>query len=282
MHKDDVLNAGVDWITVTSVTENDTLEMGRVRDAMVEVASDSDIIPQRWSAMGYSGSDWGQIKMGVRGENEAILILSGNICSKTVLRYEIAPERVTRLDLQVTVGLAKPAPTYVQDLYKLLPSLTEYSRYAKITSYISGAYGDTIYIGKRGRNQFLRIYDKSLDLGYKKLGSAYRYEVEYRREAAKTAMRRLNLEEAKTSYILGQVTAELEKRCIRSSFGANSSVDAIEVSAVVTTADSKLAWLSRCVTPVVIQLLNLGYEEEVLNCLKLKNIYNRSKKNDYR
>lgn len=273
------VSAGIDWLTVTSVTPENTRKMNDIRDRLLGQPELKASIPKKWGAMGYVGWNYGPMKLGVRNGQEAILILSGNICSNTVSWFEIDPNRVKRIDLQVTVGLKTRKPTYVAEMYKLLPNLPDFSRYAKMIKYISSFTGDTIYIGKRGRAHLLRIYDKSLDLGYRKTGYAWRYEMEYRHDAAIQVTRRLNETESRQKYILGQVTGELKKRSIASSFGAHSVIDAIEVSASISTAETKLDWLARCVSPVVVQLLNLGYEEEIISTLKLKHIVKWSKQN---
>lgn len=275
MRNKEVVGAGVDWLTITAVDDDTSINLGTIKDRILQDEQFKGVIPEKWGSMGYRGQNWGPMKLGVRNQHEAILILSGNICSSALCWTEIDPDRVKRVDLQVTVGLKMPSPNYALTLYQLLPTLTEFSRYVKMMKYISSFTGDTLYIGKRGRSHLLRIYDKSMDCGYRKTGYAWRFEMEYRNDAAKQVVRRLNEKNDKQGYILGQVTAELSKRSIKSSFGATSVIDAIEVSASVATAETKLDWLSRCVSPVVMKLLSLGYEEEIIDMLKLKNIINR-------
>lgn len=271
---------GTDWLTVTSVTGDMSHELVKAGHKIRDTLLPEGKVVKDWSSMGYRGASYGPLKYGVRKENEAILIVSGELAEMSSQVVKIPAHRVTRLDLQVTVAPDIPLPFLVAELRKVLPNLPEFSKYAKMMTYISSATGDTLYVGKRGRSSMLRIYDKSLDLGYSKLGSVWRYEMEYRREAAKTVCDRVEKAPDRAAYILRQVLGELAARGIKSSFAGGRPIGAIEVSSKISTTDTQLSWLSRCVTPVIIRLLNAGYEEEVLSTLKLKNIVKRQALNE--
>lgn len=267
-----IVDAGLDWLTITEVNG---VETGYLMQAAYEAKKElygETAISKPWRAMGYQGTRVGQISSGIRGDGEGIMICSGESASRVHRLLDINPTRVTRVDLQVTLALAKVKQSYAADLYRMLPHLPGTTRLAKVTTFYGSVTGDTLYLGRRDADVSLRIYDKSLDFDYPVLGAAWRYEVQYRRDAAKTVMVKLVKEETPVLFIAGQVMAELKKRKILSSFGAGSKISAIEVKVRVASVESQLDWLARCVSPVILKLIDLGYEQEAIHALQLKTI----------
>ena len=268
-----VHSAGLDWLTITTVS-------GEATDVLVETAREivhtempADAIPDDWKAMGYTGQSYGPLKLGRRGIDEAILILSGHLADVVGETYTVPHDRVTRADFQVTVVLDEPNPFLAYNTKKAIENLTTARTDGKLWTYISSATGDTLSIGKRGRNRYIRFYDKSKDYTPSERGTYWRYEVELRRDTAKQAMRMMYEASDRHEFIAGQVFSSFQRRGIEPRFSIKETPSAIEVGQVVTTADAKISWLSRCVAPVVTQLIDLGYEEQVIRSLKLRGIY---------
>ncbi len=270
-----VVGIGIDWMTVTAVKAKDSRTLVLSAQSLVNDILPEGTISKPWTAMGYRGQSWGPIKAGARGTDESILILSGATAHKGFGLYPLPLERVTRIDVQVTVALSKPRPTYIEELYKILPSLPKSSKYGKLLTYVSSSTGDSLYIGKRSANTMMRIYDKGGEMGGAKLGSVIRYEMEYRREAAKQVAQALDGHKTPDMYILSLVLAELKKRSILATFAANSSINAIEVKAVVQTLDSQIKWLAKCVAPVVMRAIEAGRTDDALTALKLNHLLDR-------
>jgi len=232
-----------------------------------------DAIGQAWSSMGYTGMNYGAIKYGRRAFNEAILIVSGAFTEKVMIDWEMPFDRITRLDLQVTIGLREPNPEVAYNLRNELRNLPSSNRTGKLWTYHSSTTGDTINVGKRGSDKYLRLYDKSVDMGHEDTGHCWRYEVEFRGETAKKVCHDYYRAGDRYRWIAGIVFAEFQRRGIKPLYKVNVPISAMETAIKVTTPDTKIQWLERCVTPVVTQLINLGYEAQVIHSLKLSGIY---------
>lgn len=274
--KNVVIGSGVDWITITSTEKDLSFELQQWFNTEEERYRDSELLPHPWAAMGYRGTQIGAIKFGIRGLEEAIAIISGDSTDVLCRTIPVAGLNVTRIDLQVTVSLRKARPGLARELYaKMLEEKLDNPQCPSV-QLISGVSGDTLYVGTRGGKPFLRIYDKGWSYNETKLGQIWRFEVEYRREQAKLAFARWLAAEDKTTYTIAQVLAEVKKKGIRPRFSSKSEIDAIETKAVAKTVAGQLEWLEKCVSPVLIKLANLGYEEEVISALKLRHLIRRS------
>lgn len=265
--------AGTDWVTVTTVDSSQTEKMMASIHQMIDEYMPENTIGESWSSMGYTGMNYGPIKYGRRNLTEGILIVSGGFTDKVMIDWEMPFDRITRLDLQVSIGLRDPNPSVAYDLRNELRNLPESSRTGKLWTYHSSPSGDTINIGKRGRDKYLRLYDKSLDMGHSETGHIWRYEVEFRGNTAKRACMDYYRAGDRYRWIAGVVFAEFKRRNINPLYKVNVPISAMEAAIEVTTPDQKIQWLERCVTPVVTQLINLGYEAQVIHSLKLSGIY---------
>jgi len=270
---EEIANIGLDWLTVTTVEGSHTDSLIATSRDIVSRMLPENVIPKDWRAMGYVGQNYGQLKFGRRKADESILILSGSLAEEVGVTYHVPPERVTRADFQVTVAPEVPDPNVAHRLHTKHQSLTTATTGSILWTYISSATGDTFSMGKRGRNKYLRLYDKSKDYSPDSPGSYWRYELELKGATAKKGMELLYAADDRYDFIAAQVFNAFEQRGVRPAFSVDTDIVAMEVAQKVTTADTKIAWLSRCVAPVVTQLVNLGYEEQVLKSLRLRGVY---------
>ena len=269
------IDSGVDWLTVTTVAGQESARMLETARAFVLEAYPNEALPEAWSAMGYKGQSYGALKYGRRKQDEAILILSSGLADKFGIRFRIPPDRVTRCDLQVTVALDEPDPYVAYKLYQALTRQVENGNLTTRLKYISSGTGDTLYIGSRSSELSLRLYDKSKDYPGMDRGLAWRSEVEYKRGRAKSVYRSIESARARYTRIATHVFDEFQRKGVSPLFDKGEPNVAMETQVKVSTPDTKLSWLERCVAPVVTQLVTLGYEEEVIRSLKLAGVYRR-------
>ena len=266
-------DAGIDWLTVTTTQGDQTQSLLELARELEETQLPENAIAEDWRGLGYRGRSYEGLRVGQRAGGEAILILSGDLAKRVGETYTVDSSRVTRADFQVTVVLPEPDPLIAQRTYLEYKKLTDSEKSGRMYTYISSSTGDTLNVGKRSRNKYLRFYDKSSWFNGAPLGTYWRYEVELKKAVAKEAMRMFNEAENRHVFIGEQVWGAFEKKGIEPRFSVDNRPTSIQVGQNVTTADSKIAWLSRCVAPVVTQLIHLGYEEEVLRSLKLRGVY---------
>ena len=278
--KEDVIricSQGIDWMTQTAVDEEKSaFLMTRFKQLQVELGIDpSEVKP--WQGMGYKGWRFEGAACGVRSGNEAILILSGHIAKITTNPIPEVTGKVTRLDFQVTVELSEPDPMYAQRCYTVMDDLQIMGGRKRAIKLIKSTTGSTLYVGGRGSSVLLRLYDKSYQLGSPELGKYWRYEVEFKRDSAMRAWKLFHVKHLDDEYLTAVVWNEFDRRGLSPRFKAGLRVSAIEVGARMSSVEGQLGWLRRCVAPVVVQLINLGYEEEGLKSIKLKHMFNRKK-----
>lgn len=268
-----VVSVGPDWMTLTAKGEAQCTLLMFVYSGILENDMPKDTIEEDWFFQGYRGKSAGPIKCGVRGKDEAVMIISGQSATDWLELVRHHTGNVTRLDLQITLDLGKPEPGLAHRAYKLLEEMQVCGARQRTLRYMSSPTGDTLYVGSRKSAVMLRLYDKGNDLSLAELGRYWRYEVEFKRDSAKRAWSRLIASGDSQDWTANQVIAEYRKRGLKVAVPNSRSVAVIETGARVSTAEGKLAWLQKCVAPVVVQLLNLGYEEQVLVALKLNHIY---------
>ncbi len=268
----EVVSTGMDWITMTTTEGTATKEMMTYAKEFSDKEFSSELGSKEWSGMGYRGSQIGGLRWGTRNKKEGIIILSGPWASKMFYGTEELQRRVTRMDLEVTVLLKKAVPTAARFVYNALLKENEYRTRPRYIKLISSPTGDTVYVGKRNGNVMLRFYDKSFDLGEDRLGIAWRFEVEYKGAASRKMAEAVSETEQMFEAITCHVLGEYQKRSIFPNFRPGNSVSAIQIGAKISTAVTKLHWLTKCVAPVVSQLVLAGYGNETLTALNLRGI----------
>lgn len=271
-----VVDASIDWITFVTVTEFESNDLVKWIDKQAQLNTDLEDITEPWRGLGYIGFRKGPFKWGVRGRDEAIAIISGSIAPIGLLWSEIGIGHPTRVDLQVTVQLEKPNRNVARETYADQETQNLSGRKPRYIKLLASPSGETVYVGRRTSNVMLRLYDKSFDYGETKSGQIWRYEVEYKGRAAGKALTQVRRSNDVVQAVSGMVFAEYVKRGVRPRFRSDNQISAIEVSAEISTLQTKIRWLEKGVSPVVAQLCNAGYEMEVLTALKLKHILTNS------
>ncbi len=272
-----VVSTGLDWITATSTNDEGSLLLMEMFHVVSRETYGADEFPQDWYFQGYVGTAYPGVKCGVRNQTEAILVMSGAVGNLWAMGLEAQNVKVTRIDMQVTVKLSTPNAFLAHDIYRSLADTHEKGVHAPNLRYISSPTGDTLYVGSRKSSLMLRFYDKRKDIPGARPGEYWRYEVEFKKGRAKGAYNKFLAAEFKDSYIASQVWEEFNSRGVWPSFRSDDEVIAIEEGIKVTSLGGKLSWLSRCVSPVIVQLLALGHDEAVLSALKLSHIIPRKK-----
>jgi DNA relaxase NicK len=255
---------------MTSVKRDQKEALYKMARKVSNTLGEQGHIRQDWSAMGYNGYGQDRLKYGERGEDEAILILSGPLAQEHFHRPKIDPSRVTRCDVQVTVMLSPRDPLMASRTHRHLEAIFRSKKKRPVIGLVSSITGDTLYVGRRGATIMLRFYDKSDAMGEEELGVIWRYEVQYRQKAAKAAAKLLVNDSSPLEVVIGLVASEFMKRSVDPGISSNSTVNAIQVGRSITTPEGQIQWLERCVAPVIQQLCLLGYEEDVFNTLNLR------------
>ena len=266
------ISTGTDWLTVTEVTGAGVDDLAQIAFEIKQAHIPKNAISKPWKAQGYTGTSVGELAFGTRGESEGILRISGELARTAYPGIPINWARVTRIDLQVTVALKERDDRVALRKYQELRNLTKSGESGTIYKLISSNTGDTLYLGKRTHSRLLRFYDKSLDYGMKETGWAWRYEVEYKKGTAKNIAKTVAYMNDPYVDIGNLIWQEYANKGFHPAFKSTGSITAMEVGTTYKTPEGQVRWLEKCVAPVVTQLINLGYEDQILHALRLRDI----------
>ena len=121
-----------------------------------------------------------------RSENGTMLIASSARADELFRSVAGVSDNISRLDLQVTISTGSETPHLAKQAYKLLSSSPPCSvRVRNCTLIENQPQGETLNVGKRKSDQYGRIYDKASETKCYPARTVWRWEVEFKRRAAK-------------------------------------------------------------------------------------------------
>lgn len=281
----EILRADVDYITVTARLS----QAGEVYNAARDVARDLEqtFTPKRWRFYGYEG--WlyrvGELGHFAYGESMSeiqgcIVQASGVMSSRSWYRFNVAGNRVTRIDLAVDAKPAISEPGIAKECYRWISNHGIKKRAYSLIENTMG--GETLYVGSRQSDSFGRLYDKGVQSGKGRPGELWRYEIELKAARAKEAyMNLLSLTGARgniDSAICSTVYDWFDTRNVPPIFRRNSVLPiGLSIKAQESSEQRKLMWLRTQVSPSVRELILSG-NREVLDALGITEFFNLEKK----
>lgn len=264
MHGLDIMERaqGLDALTITSLGLDGKISIDIVLHSLrdqIEIER-----PKAFRFQGATGKAWGSIRYATKwnelGQRHwAILMVTGK-SSQAAFReaLKVKDVKFTRVDTYIDVKLAGRAlglPRKLYDTYK-----GDCSK-----KLIEGLMGDTLYVGSRQSESMIRIYDKSPEYG-EELGKVWRFEVEYKSALAGGVASYLS--EYGNSGIDELVWSECKDKGLPVPAVPNKT-NVLRDMATLSSAEMKLNWLGRQVSPTVTFLRRLGLEGEVYRQLGL-------------
>lgn len=231
---------------------------------------------QDWRNRWYQGARADGYRWGWSEKQGYIFISTGSTTPACFYRIAPASRNVSRLDLSVTVELAKANQGLARD--SMPPKPTGPRNY----TLISGTKpGETLYVGSRTSSQFGRLYDKGAESGQQEEGKLWRYEVELKSPRSKIVSDLLltwmdgeavlshpSSSLAVAEKIIPFVYDWFDEREVKPVFdreGKNELV--VQIGRGVTTDQKKIEWLTSQVRPTVQDFLSRGLEERLAEAL---------------
>ena len=225
-----------------------------------------------WRFKGYVGRKCGQLSYGER-EDGVILMASGKLASDVWLDTVPLAERVTRIDLAVTIEIAKADPELAQMCYDWIKSnhsLKPNLSYSFITNI---KRGDTLYIGRRTSPLFGRLYDKGAEGGDMPMGKLWRYEIEIKKPISTPLAHSLVTEVNPSDWIKSYVYKWFEERQVPPLFNKGKNYAPLEIEATVSDDDRTIKWLTDQVKPALVKLAKKGKFNEAVDALGLPGMF---------
>lgn len=262
-----VQGIGVDWLTVTASEgkQRDLLREYGIELMMADASAKNRVRP--FYLRGFEGGGTKSVQVGERGPSVLVRLMGSKADSEWEEALALA-QGCSRIDLQVSVrqepfdrDMAINTWLYAKhqaDAEGKPPQLDLYARkYA----------GSTLYIGDRASRYFARMYDRwaktheDADLG------VWRYEVECKRERALQVAGLLQSSSDREAFTQGFVANHFARHGVLPIFEAGQEISVPPLRNDPTDADRSLAWVRRCVKPVLDRLTAWGMAEAVNDAL---------------
>lgn len=181
-----IIESQVDYLRVSAHGEE---KAGRLEDFAQHLAEEEKAKgnkPKPWRLMGYDGTHCGQVQYGRRDRGATILDLIGDSSAKQLAQALSLADRCTRVDLAVTWRADPPDPHIGPNAYSEAEAwYKDHPQAPRPSRTTDGDGGWTTYIGRRGSENFFRIYDKGQEArakddgdGFKRYENTWRFELE--------------------------------------------------------------------------------------------------------
>lgn len=262
-----LLSAGCDWLTATQAPgARAEMLLALARRQCEDDALRGQVV-REWQWQGYTGEASRDFAYGSRHDG-CIVRMHGTPAWEWWRQYARLAHNIPRFDLQATVELAAPGfalgPFHRQEA---ITWRTLRGRTATVSSIDTHEGGYTLYIGRRASDVLTRIYDKSAESPdlYPQPG-VWRYEVEWKRDRALAAAKKLLAAKDGNAMILGMLSKHLEDRGLTPAF---ASLTREEVKAPPHRSDvaTRLSWLRASVRPALDWLIEQGHGEDAWRIL---------------
>lgn len=268
VHKCNVVNASVDWITCTASTKDAQSALWQVGQRVLNRNESEGEHTSRWHAHGYEGWTNGHVALAGRKDG-CILRISGQEASNQWHKAFRAAENCSRLDLAVDCYFDPPMLELSRQIYRDASHVKPVNGRSPTRSLIvSGDGGSTVYIGARASEQYGRVYDKGIEAKMAPAGVWWRWEVEYKGGHSYALGDVLSRTDDHRVAIVSNVAHWFRTRTTHS-YTSTDGFSSILLSRDPTSVDRALSWLSRGVRPTVQRLIDVVGRDRVLSALGL-------------
>lgn len=263
------VEAGMDWLTAVSRNEiggRNLEELYRVREAEAVTVGFLPTFDQKY---GYEGFRCGKLFFGRRGES-SMLIVSSSDAQQLAQVIDWENCHATRIDLQVTSWrnyVENWAETQKAALENAIEANTGNKLPEPVLIVPRKGKGQTLAVGSRSSPRYGRLYDKGAESGDEYYASSWRYEVEYKGDAATHILRALRTARFGTDFILRSVAGQFDAWHISRTFNTQSPIRPAPLGKRRTDVQRKLDWLNKQVRGTVDKLRELGLELDALAAL---------------
>lgn len=264
----------VDYLTITAKHHT---QQQAAAEAVYEALKHDDVTngldEKPAQALGYKGQKIGTMFLG-HNVDGTMFRVSGALAhtAAEMLSWIGGNHHVTRLDVQLTwafgyncEGEAETQSSAVHTFQQ-----TNGRRQQPARRLILGyGKGDTLTIGSRTSEVFVRVYDKSREQMTDPNEGLWRYEVELKGERAQQALDMLYAAQDRQRAIFDLVDYWMRDRGVRTPWDDTTDYVPPEIGRPETDAEKKLRWLEHNVKGSVAYLVMKGHRQLVMEALGL-------------
>lgn len=270
--------AHIDWLTLTYIVhEPSELEMqSRMREILLsDLATPQDEPYVSCRRIGFDGWRRGSFFIGARHKLWCEMV-SGPAAQSHLLPAG-RDARASRLDVALDLWLASDVDAVISELAAWADAVSKYRpknrRYA-VEHRKTYGNGDTLYLGRRGKTNFVRIYDKYAESGDEFFAGCLRIEVELKDEDAFEVLgswKREGRERALASVVRGVLEG---KGLAFIPALAPAPYNRVRKHYENRNDEVTMEWLRSQVRPAIMKLAGRGRtKDEILKALALAGIY---------
>lgn len=271
-----VIESQLDWITAGWDEGHgaDRAEAWALAYQRQEARDGARAIP--FALMGFQGTTVGRVRFGRRSDM-ALLQLSGDLAERHAVDVLGSAERVSRVDLAVTVRLSRPDGFLGETTYAQACNWHEVHPASAIPSiHADGDGGCTAYVGRRASDRYLRVYNKEAECkarqdedGAVHYGRCWRYELQTGGSVAFSSLRLACASSDRPAFIMAQLHAYCLDHGIAPVFTPTHDAPLVSGFRRRSDAETRMAWLRRAVNPAILQLLEVKDRGDILEALGL-------------
>jgi DNA relaxase NicK len=246
-----LVDAGIDYIRVTS---QNTRQQGKMLDYYRRILDEDKALGYKETfggAFGFVGTKTRHALYGKKGD-WAMCQVSGSR-AKNSLDMCRAGTQCTRIDIQCTYLIEDGTVGQVlRNAYEdACAHVRPKSRPVAVKLIEERHQAQTLYVGKRASDVFIRCYDKYEESGKEEFKNCVRFEVELKGRAAKAIWIEMQNKGTFVAFLLHNLYELLKERGIVLKEDDFDQYPTMQFKKEKTSDESKMAWLHRAVAPTV-------------------------------
>jgi hypothetical protein len=246
-----IKSAGIDWLTLTSVSRETKLRMRGVFETIAQGDCALGYKTVDAGGHGYVGKRVRHATLQHNGERD-LLSVSGERARNTIMMCREG-DSASRLDIQITFKLeGETADEYLRRAERQAENAPNIRGVRpEINHYASNGKYQTVYIGSRKSDVVLRLYDKFAESGEERYRDCVRYEVQYRNKPSKALWAHVARTGAGTMYLLQHLLGLLNRRGISTNHIELERQDIVRPKQEPLKEERTLGWWASQVAPSV-------------------------------
>lgn len=246
-----LVDAGIDYIRVTS---QDSRQKGKMFDYYASIRAEDEKLGHKETkggAFGFVGKKVRHALYGTKSEWAMVQVSGGR--AKNALKVAMPGTQCTRIDIQCTYLIENGAVGLVlKKAYEdACAHVRPKARPCAVKMIEERHKAQTVYVGKRASDVFVRCYDKFEESGKEEFKNCVRFEVELKGRAAKSIWKAVQENGWSIAFLLHQLYEILKERGILLPEDSFPNLPTVAMKKEKTTIESKMAWLGRAVAPTV-------------------------------
>lgn len=270
-----VIDCGVDYLTVTTpelgIATVDFYEYLKRVHIREDWGGQAGVIETDWAWQAYSGKTVGKLTWGSRNDGSIIRVSGSG--AKTLARISMLQFwRASRIDLQATIRIppGEDVDTVIGNAFRAVAMKRAgvEGRPYKIRLIDGAGDGDTMNIGSRSSEAFVRVYNKAKESNEPEYTNCVRVELEAKGKLARRIWADIPGGSQQDKYALELLLATDEKYGIGIIPKVGSELRRLpHIERAKTTLERRLEWLRVAVQPTVKELTAAGWREDVMRAL---------------